>query len=154
MRKLFLTTCMFAIVFAARPSSARADFGLGLFLGEPTGIDLKFGMGNRSALDIVLGYTTFDDARTGYGHVTYLVTPLVAQGNSVLVPLRLGVGAALYGPSGDIGFAIRGPLEIAIRMRTAPLEFYGEIALALELFGVHRDPNLDVQGGLGFRVYF
>ena len=59
------------------PSPARADFGLGLFLGEPTGLDLKFGMGNRSALDIVLGYTTFDDARTGYGHVTYLVTPLV-----------------------------------------------------------------------------
>ena len=154
MRKLLLTTCVFGIVFTARPSQARADFGLGLFLGEPTGLDLKFGMGNRNALDIVLGYTTFDDARTGYGHVTYLVTPLVAQGSSVLVPLRLGVGAALYGPSGDIGFAIRAPLEVAIRLRTTPLEFYGELALALELVGVRSDPNLDVQGGLGFRVYF
>jgi hypothetical protein len=154
MRKLLLTTFVFGLVVAAHPAPARADFGLGLFLGEPTGLDLKFGLGNRSALDLVLGYTTFRDARTGYGHLTYLVTPVVAQGSAVLVPLRVGIGAALFGPSGDIGFAIRAPLEIGIRLRRTPLEFYGEIALALEVVGADNDPNLDVQGGLGFRLYF
>ena len=81
-------------------------------------------------------------------------TPLIAQGSSVTVPLRLGVGAALFGPSDNIGFAIRAPLEIGIRMRSAPLEFYGEIALALEVIGAPDDPRLDVQGGGGFRLYF
>jgi hypothetical protein len=154
MRKLLLTTFVFGIVFAAQPAPARADFGLGLFLGRPTGLDLKFGIGNRSNLDIVLGYTTIFDGRTGYGHVTYLVTPLVGQGNAVLVPLRIGIGAALYGPSDDIGFAVRAPLEVGIRLRRTPLEFYGEIALALQVVGPGDDPRLDVQGGGGFRLYF
>jgi hypothetical protein len=154
MRKLLLTTLVFGIAFAAQPAPARADFGLGLFLGEPTGVDLKFGLGNRSSLDLLLGVTTFRDTRTGYGHLTYLVTPVVAQGNAVTVPLRLGIGAALFGPSDDLGFAIRAPLEVGLRLRRTPLEFYGEIALALIVIGPGNDPRLDVQGGLGFRLYF
>ena len=153
MRKLLLTTVVFGLVVAAR-APARADIGLGLFLGEPTGFDLKVGLGHRSGLDLLFGFTTFRDTRDGYGHVTYLVTPLIAQGNDVLVPLRAGIGAALFGPSGNLGFAIRAPLQIGIRLRRSPLEFYGEIALALEVVGADNDPNLDLQGGLGFRVYF
>jgi hypothetical protein len=154
MRKLLLTTVICGVVMVARVTPARADFGLGLFLGEPTGLDLKFGLGNRSSLDLLLGYTTFRDGRTGYGHLTYLVTPLVGQGESVTVPLRLGIGAAIYGPSGDIGLAIRAPLEIALRLRRTPLELYGEIALALQLIGPGEELNLDLQGGGGFRLFF
>jgi hypothetical protein len=139
-------------IVVARPAPAHADFGLGLFLGEPTGLDLKIGIGNRSALDIVLGYTTFDSGRSGYGHLTYLVTPLVGQGQSVLVPLRLGIGGAVFGSGDNLDVAVRAPLEVALRLRRTPLEFYGEIALALVLFD--GDVRLDVQGGLGFRLYF
>lgn len=151
MRKLFLATLVFGIVLAARATSARADVGLGLFLGDPTGLDLKIGLGNRSGLDIVLGFDTFRDSRGGYGHVTYLVTPLVGHGSSVLVPLRLGIGAALHGSRNDINFAVRAPFEIGLRLRSSPLEFYGEIALEITLV----DPAYaDLQGGVGFRVFF
>jgi hypothetical protein len=154
MRKLLLTTAVFGVVLAARATPAHADFGLGLFLGEPTGIDFKIGLGNRSSLDIVLGFDTLRDGRAGYGHLTYLVTPLVAQGNAVLVPLRLGIGAAVFGPGNDINIAVRAPFEIGLRLRSTPLEFYGEIALALVFIDRPNDLELDVQGGLGFRVYF
>jgi hypothetical protein len=152
MRKLLLTTLI--LLGVARATPARADVGLGLFLGEPTGVDLKIGMGNRSAIDLVFGYTTFRDGRTGYGHLTYLVTPLVGHGSSVTVPLRLGLGAALFGPSEDIGFSIRAPLELALRFRSTPIELYGEIALEIELVGAGDPPFLDVQGGGGFRLFF
>jgi hypothetical protein len=151
MRKLLLTTVVFGIVVAARATPARADFGLGLFLGKPTGLDLKIGLDHRSGLDIVLGFTRLDNGSSGYGHLTYLVTPVVAQGDAVTVPLRLGVGGAVFGPSGDLHVAVRAPFEIGLRLRRTPLEFYGEIALAL----IFVDPiDLDVQGGLGFRLYF
>ena len=65
MRKLLLTTVVFGLVVAARATPARADIGLGLFLGEPTGLDLKIGLGNRSGLDILFGFTTFRDGRNG-----------------------------------------------------------------------------------------
>lgn len=154
MRKLLPTTLVVLGIVAARPAPARADFGLGLFLGEPTGLDLKFGLGNRSSLDVLLGFTSFREGRGGYGHLTYLVTPLVGQGESVTVPLRLGIGAALYGFSDNVHVAIRAPLEIGLRMRRTPLEFYGEVALALVLFDPGDALRLDVQGGLGFRVFF
>ncbi len=155
MRKLLLLTAICGAVVAARATPARADFGIGLFLGEPTGLDLKFGLGQRSSLDLVLGYTTFRDGRNGYGHLTYLVTPLVGRGDAVLVPLRLGIGGALYGPSEDLGFAIRAPLEVGLRLRRTPLEFYGEIAAALGVVGPDRDDDLDLelQGGVGFRIF-
>lgn len=154
MRKLLLTTMVFALVLAARARPARADFGIGLFLGEPTGLDLKIGLDHRSGLDIVLGYDTFRSGRGGYGHLTYLVTPVVAQGNAVTVPLRLGIGAAVFDAGGDTDVAVRAPFELGLRLRQTPLEFYGEIALALVFVNRPNDLELDVQGGFGFRVYF
>jgi len=81
--------------------------------------------------------------------VTYLLTPLVAQGDAVTVPLRVGIGAALFGTSNNIDFAVRAPSRSACGC-AGRLEFYGELALEL----VFIDPvDLEVQGGLGFRVY-
>lgn len=155
MRKFLLTTLVFGIVLAARATPVRADVGVGLFLGDPTGFDLKIGLGNRSALDLLLGFDTFRDGRGGYGHLTYLVTPLVGHGSSVLVPLRLGIGAALYGTRDDLDFAVRAPLEIGLRLRSTPLEFYGEVALELTLLDPGDDDlRMDLQGGAGFRVFF
>jgi hypothetical protein len=154
MRKLLPAALVFGIVFAAQATPARADFGLGLFLGEPTGLDLKIGLGNRSALDLVLGIDTYRNGRVNYGHLTYLVTPIVAHGDSVLVPLRFGIGGALFGNSDDIRFAIRAPFELALRFRRTPLEFYGELALALVFFTPNENLALDLQGGVGFRVFF
>lgn len=153
MRKLLLTSLVCGLVFAARPGPARADVGLGVFVGDPVGVDLKIGISDRAALDLLLGYNTFRDGRFGYGHVTYLVTPVFAQGGSVTVPLRLGIGGALFGPADALRFAVRAPFEVGLRLRRTPLEIYGEIALAFVLFTPDDNLRLDVQGGVGFRVY-
>ena len=154
MRKLLLTTIVFGLVIAGRAAPARADFGLGLFLGEPTGVHLKIGLNHRSGLDIVLGFTTLRANRDGFGHLTYLLTPLVAQGDAVTVPIRIGIGGAIFGTSNDLSFAVRAPFEVGIRLHRTPLEFYGELALALVFVDPQNDLLFDVQGGLGFRVYF
>lgn len=155
MRKLLPTLVVFGLVLASRAAPARADFGLGVFLGQPTGIDLKLGLDGRSGLDLLFGWDHLDSDSRGYGHVTYLVTPFVASGDAVLVPLRLGIGGALFGPSDEIGFSIRAPIELGIRLRRTPVEFYGELALNLVLHDAFRDEvYLDVQGGVGVRFYF
>lgn len=154
MRKHLLAIVGFGLVVAARATPARADVGLGVFLGEPTGLDLKVGLGYRSGLDLVLGFTRLSSNADGYGHVTYLVTPVVAQGDAVTVPLRVGIGGALFGTRDDLEVAVRAPFEIGVRLRRSPLEFYGEIALAFVFVDPANDLGLDVQGGGGFRVYF
>ena len=151
-----------ALVFAAAPRTARAEVGVGGFLGEPTGIGVKLDLASRSALDILLGwYSHYDDycCDGAYGHLTYLVTPLVSHGRSVLVPLRIGIGAAIFDDAGrfdqDLHLAARFPFQIGIRFRRSPVEIYGEIALKFTV--IDPGPNhrtVDLDGGIGIRFYF
>lgn len=150
MRKLALAV----VVMLALAGHARAEVGLGLFLGEPSGLDIKVGFGARSALDIVVGATSFRDGRTDYIHLTYLLTPFVGRGRSVLVPFRIGIGGAAIGVADDNAHAaVRVPLEIGFRFRRTPIEIYGEIALK-GVFVEEDFIDFDVDGGIGIRFYF
>ncbi len=153
-----LAAVIVAVMATARP--AQAEVGVGVFLGQPTGLDIKLDLARRAALDIVIGWEDFDDdGRDGYAHVTYLVGLGAARGRSVFVPFRLGVGGVVYGGAGDFGdevnVGVRAPFEIGLRFRRTPLEIYGEIALKLTLLddGDNDDP-VDADGGVGLRVYF
>jgi hypothetical protein len=127
-----------------------------------TGLDIKVDLARRSAIDILIGYYShWDhyDTDGAYAHVTYLVTPLVGHGRSVTVPLRVGIGFAVFDQAGrfddDLNLAVRVPFELGLRFRRTPLELYFEVALKLTFFdefGNHRD--LDLDGGLGLRFYF
>jgi hypothetical protein len=159
-RKLVLVA---TLLFASAPQAARAEVGVGVFVGEPTGLDVKLDIARRSALDIVLGYYSHwrDYGLDGaYGHLTYLVQPLVAHGDSVLVPLRLGIGVAIFDQAGkfddDINLAARVPFEIGFRFRRTPLEIYLEVALKVTFLDgePYRHDRVDLDGGLGLRFYF
>jgi len=151
MRKLCLAIAL-VLASTTMSSTARAEsIGMGLFIGEPTGFDIKLDLARRSALDILLGVTSFRGGRATYGHLTYLVTPFVGRGRSVLVPLRLGIGAAAWGVENHVNFGARAPFQLGLRFRRTPLEIYGEISLLFELYD---DAHLDVDGGIGLRVYF
>jgi hypothetical protein len=151
------------LLFVSAPSSARAEVGLGVFIGEPTGLDIKLDLAARSAIDIVIGYYShWDhyDTDGAYGHVTYLVTPMVGHGRSVLVPLRVGIGFAVFDEYGrfddDLNLAARVPFELGLRFRRTPLELYFELAIKVTFLDGepydHRTVDLD--GGLGLRFYF
>jgi hypothetical protein len=152
MRILVLLT----VLAVATP--AHADVGLGLFLGEPTGLDLKIGLSPRTGIDLLFGWDTYRDNRDHYGHLTYLVTLVVGHGNSVNVPVRIGIGAAVYDDgSFDKGtnVAVRAPIEIGLKFRRTPLEIYGEIAFKATFIDANNnDPDFDLDGGVGLRFYF
>lgn len=156
MPRYTLAIVSLVLLAAARP--ARADFALGVFAGEPTGLDVKVGLAQRSDLDILLGWTQIPAGRDHYMHVTYLVTPVVGRGRSVLVPLRIGIGGALY-DDGDfnrgLNAAVRVPVEVGLRFRRAPLEIYGEISLLVTFLDENNNDNtFDLNGGIGLRFYF
>jgi hypothetical protein len=146
-----------AAALLAQPRPAHAEFGIGLFVGEPIGLTVKADLARRSALEILIGQTTYDDGRSGYGHVTYLVTPFAARGRSVIIPFRLGIGAAIYdeGEFGDdVNVAARFPFQLAFRFR-APLELYFEIAMKLTFVDSNDNQDVvDLDGGVGLRFYF
>lgn len=161
MRKLVILAIAF-VMFASAERPARADVGIGAFVGRPTGLDVKIGLARRSSLDLLLGwysdYLHCVDCGA-YGHVTYLLTPVIGQGESVNVPLRIGIGGAIYDTGGrfndNLHLAARFPLEVALAFRRTPLEIYLEIALKVTVFQDRRDTDtVDLDGGLGLRFYF
>ena len=148
-----MRTLVLALLLVLAASPARAEsIGIGLFLGEPTGFDLKVGLGRRTALDIVIGQSSFRDGRTDYAHLTYLYTPFVGRGSSVLIPLRFGIGVAALGVVDDNAhIAGRVPFELGFRFRGTPLELYLELTLLMVL---DDDTDVDGDGGVGVRFYF
>lgn len=141
-------------VVMAMHSGAQADLGVGVFVGEPLGLDVKLDLQPRSALDIVIGVASINDGGRdfSYGHLTYLYTLTWANGRTVGVPIRLGIGGALLGVQEDnVQLAARVPFELGIRWKRSPIELYGEIALVLRLID---DVDTDVDGGVGLRIYF
>jgi hypothetical protein len=107
----------------------------------------------------VVGWDDFDDGRSGYAHLTFLVNLGNARGRSVVVPFRLGIGGAVFDDGGDFGddinIAVRAPFEVGIRFRRTPLEIYGEVALVLVLVDENNNrDHVDADGGVGLRIYF
>ncbi|RMH41687.1 MAG: hypothetical protein D6689_10360 [Deltaproteobacteria bacterium] len=152
-------------VALAVPSSARAQrraggsLGLGLVVGDPTGVTLEYhrrrpGFGH--AIELAVGLDTFDDSDV-YVHLIwkFYLAELV-RGSAVDVPIYTGVGPWIAehdhaGHDGDIHVGGRMPFGIALDFRRAPLQVYFELALDLQL--VH-DVDLGVDGAIGFRWYF
>jgi len=150
---------LLAVAVIAAPTPAHAGVGLGVFFGEPLGVTLKIDLKKKTALEVLVGVDDYDDdrGRDGYAHLTFLASPFVAKGESVLIPFRLGIGAAVYDDGGDddINFAVRAPFEVAFQFRTTPIEIYLELSLAFVFLDDEgRDDHLDVGGGIGFRFYF
>ena len=146
-----------------------STFGIGLILGTPTGLSLELRLSPRSALDFAIGFGSFDDDDDyyddddGYLHFDYLVYLAdLARGGSVAVPFYLGIGAAFWDndrrndfDNDDLNMGIRVPFGLALAFRSAPVQFFFELALRLQILDENdSDDDLDLTGALGFRVYF
>ncbi len=148
------------------PETSR-PFGLGVILGEPTGITGKYWIDNRTAIDTTFSYS-FDDYflvyadylyhfPSAFGHSSEFVSrliPYVGIGGELLIQTEnTGNKSRAYFKSdqGSAGFALRIPLGIEWRPAHPPLGVFAEITPGI---GVIPATYGFVQGGIGIRFYF
>jgi hypothetical protein len=142
-------------------------FGLGIQLGQPTGISGKIYLGGRrNAIDFTAGGGGYGGGYGGYywagfyGQVAYHwhVTELTS-GNGVAIPFRVGVGGFIttggwgyYGWGRDRYYntvvGARVPFGLDFDLEEAPVQFWIEAAVDVTLVGIGYD------GGIGARYYF
>jgi len=160
--RLLIPSCVLFIALSATPRTAHAELGLGVFVGRPTGFDLKVDLTDRVALDFLFG--VLHPARYGwddfYTHVTVLFQLANIHADKVFIPFRLGIGGAIYDDdyyydrredrNFDLNLGVRVPFEVGVRFRKVPIEIYGEIAFRLELID---DVGPWFDGGVGVRFY-
>jgi hypothetical protein len=71
MKRILFFGLFFITIFSITSFSQSRGFGLGIILGEPTGISAKYWTGSTTALDFGLGYSFEKNSRM-HLHADYL----------------------------------------------------------------------------------
>jgi opacity protein-like surface antigen len=144
MKKMLLAAAMAAAVFV--PASAEAQvsgFGVGLVVGEPTGLTARGQYGSNSYQSHVAW--SFKDE----GNLSISLDYLRSLENAENIPLYLGLGLGTSFAS-DFGLNARVPVGVSITLNSAPVEIFGEFAPGLAIL-----PEINFYWGLaaGGRYY-
>jgi hypothetical protein len=142
------------LVVMLSSATARADeggaFGLGLIVGQPTGITGALELSDHTAIDAALGLGWVENRRF-YLHVEFdYFLPLVT-GSSVALSGYLGIGGFFYDLKNDPGLGVRVPFGLSLDFAQAPIQIFLELPILVFLTP---DADVDVRGALGFRYYF
>ncbi|MBI2375032.1 MAG: hypothetical protein HYV07_13630 [Deltaproteobacteria bacterium] len=157
-----LAVAALAIGIAVSPGGASAEslppaspLGLGIILGDPTGLTLKSRLSQRNALQLHVGFAFGDEKKGRLSLILdYLFhfTGIPVESAGVLAPY-LGIGGKLVlrESRDDVLFGVRVPIGLAFFIRSVPIEIAVEVAV-----GIHLIPETSalVDGGLMGRYYF
>src|SRR5687767_10309477 len=87
---------LFVVLSTASARAESGSFGLGLIVGQPTGITGAYQLSDRTAIDAALGLGWVDNRRF-YLHVEFdYFLPTLVTGNSVSLSAYLGIGGFFY----------------------------------------------------------
>ncbi len=151
MKKIFLTLGIIFLLTKSGISAEPTRFGLGIVLGEPTGISFKYWQNEKFAFDGAIAWS-FGKPSAFHLHGNYLLhTPLsdiYEQPPTILLYYGIGLRAQLFG---DNHLGIRFPLGLTVLLKPHPFDLFLEIVPIFNLFPA---TELDFNAGLGFRFYF
>lgn len=125
-------------------------FGAGIIVGEPTGISLKYFMGQSNAIDAGVAWSFNKDGAL-HIHADYLYHDYnffnVRTGK---LPVYIGIGGrAKLASKARIG--VRIPVGMAYEFQNAPFDVFLEVVPLLDLAP---DTEFGFNGAIGFRYYF
>jgi hypothetical protein len=155
-----LLLCLAGSLLAAAPAKATAkksaarsggsDMALGLFLGQPTGLSFRLGLGSNQSLEAKAAWELSEQGSFAAQANWLLEFPgtLVIEGQDIIP--YVGGGAALW-VSGELSLGIRIPFGLVYRFEKAPIELCLEVAPGMNLFP---GTTFAGSGGLGVRYRF
>lgn len=141
------------MTFAAPAANARdvvyldGDVSLGLGLGDPTALDVKFWTGNYSGFNFGLGLEQFDDIFGVYGEYELGLAAFALGNSGARGAFYIGVGGALAAHSDHSSVAVVIPIGVDFRFRP-PVDLFIEARPGVGL--IHR-PAFGIGGQLGVR---
>ena len=141
---------MIAIVCCSAVSAQDSGFGLGIILGEPTGLSCKIWTTSTTAIDGAAAWS-FADESALHLHADYIFHNFslidVEQGE---VPIYFGLGGRVK-LEDDSKIGIRIPVGIEYFFEGAPLDLFLELVPILDLAP---DTEFEFNGAIGIRYFF
>ena len=150
MQKFKFVTILFSLFIISSINAQSNGVGVGLIVGEPTGISGKYWTGSTTAFDAALAWS-FVDENAFQIHADYLFHNIrlisVSEGK---LPFYYGIGARLK-TANDIKLGVRVPLGLAYLFQNVPIDIFVEVVPILDVI-----PKTDFQinAALGARYFF
>ena len=151
------------LIILTKPIAAQDHgFGMGLILGEPTGLSAKLWTSKINAFDFGLGVGLGGDRIKYKGyynnngrihfHMDYLWHSFKAISSTERFPLYYGIGGRFNTRGGyEDSFGIRGVFGIAWFPHNTPIDVFFEL---VPVFQVTPLTGLGIDAGLGIRYFF
>lgn len=139
-----------AVLFPARAALAQEGLGVGVIVGEPTGVSVKAWLSRTTAFSAAAAWSFANenalDLHGDYIIHNYNTFPV----QSGALPFYYGVGARLKLTDTDPAVGIRVPLGISYLFETRPVDLFFEVAPILDI-----TPGTEVRlsAALGARYY-
>ncbi len=133
------------------PATAQdRGLGLGLILGEPTGVSLKSWTGRKTAIDAAAAWS-FDRDGSLHLHADYLIHDFnLLKTRTGRLPVYYGIGGRIR-LEDKTRIGIRFPVGMSYIFDDAPFDIFLELG---PVFDVVPGTELTVSGFIGFRYYF
>jgi len=132
------------------------DFGLGVILGDPSGLSGKMKLNGNHSLDGALAYSTGKHHGLQL-HSDYLWDRARSWGTTQgPLDMYYGLGGRLISYDDDkheskMSLGPRGSLGLSFNINNPNIELFGELALILEVIP---DVTADLDAGIGARIRF
>jgi hypothetical protein len=150
MKKSIVLVALAILFFGGVLRAQERGFGLGIILGEPTGLSAKKWLNSHSAMDFGVAWS-FGAEDSFHLHADYIYHNFnmfaVEKGK---LPLYFGIGARFKAqPEATLGARI--PVGICYIFENAPLDLFLELGPVLDLVP---DVRFRFTGSVGARFYF
>ena len=159
----YAITALFLFLGVQGSVAQDRGFGLGIIIGEPTGVSAKLWTSNKNAFDFGLGWSIGGDRIGKYDgyynggsrvhfHMDYLWHSFEAIHSSERFPLYYGFGGRVNSGAGyNSSVAVRGVFGIAWMPRDTPIDIFLELVPSLQLTS---STGFGLDAGIGARYFF
>lgn len=150
MSKIKYIIVLLSVFFLSNINAQSKGIGLGLIIGEPTGISFKYWTGSTTAFDAALAWSFIDEGAFHiHGDYIFHNMRLISVPEGTL-PFYYGIGARIK-TANDTKLGVRVPLGLAYLFSNAPVDIFIEVVPILDLM-----PKTDfsINAAIGARYFF
>ena len=143
---IIILVALFPLVLSAQDRG----FGIGIILGQPTGLSIKSWTGNITAIDAAAAWS-FRGEGALHLHADILAHNFkLFSARKGQIPVYIGLGAKVVLES-DLLLGARVPIGLDYLFPNAPFDLFAEIVPTMNLIPA---TEFDIGGGVGLRVWF
>jgi hypothetical protein len=158
MKILTLVIALTAILFYSTASAEGGSFGLGIIIGDPTGLSAKLWTGNNTALDAAVAWSFLgNDGNNNHNRVLHVHADLLFHNFSLFnvdrgrLPLYYGIGGRIKFHEDNNRIGIRIPVGLEYIFEGNNVDMFLEV---VPLFDLTPETEFGFNGGIGIRYFF